>query len=107
MTDTALPTPLTLTSRVDQVFPTLTPAQVKRIASHGRVRRVQSGEVLLEAGEQAEHFFVVITGRIEILRPSRDAEELVAVHRTGQFSGEVSTPSGRRAFNRTVAGESG
>ena len=53
MTDTMLPVPLTLPSRVDQVFPTLTAAQIARLAVHGQVRHVQRGEVLMEAGGAA------------------------------------------------------
>ena len=41
MTETTSPVPLTLAARVDQVFPTLTPAQIARIAAHGHVRQVQ------------------------------------------------------------------
>lgn len=74
MTDTALPSPLTLSSGVERMLPTLTPAQVKRIAVHGRVRSIRTGEVLVEAGEQVVPFFVVTTGRVEIVRPSGTAE---------------------------------
>ncbi len=36
MTDTALPITLTLSSGAERMFPTLTPAQIKRIAAHGK-----------------------------------------------------------------------
>jgi thioredoxin reductase (NADPH) len=107
MTDTALPSPLTLSSGVERMFPTLTPAQIKRIAVHGRVRSIRPGEVLVEAGEQVVPFFVVTTGRVEIVRPSGTAETLVAVHGPGQFTGEVNMLSGRPALVRARASESG
>ncbi len=107
MTDTALPSPLTLSSGGERVFPTLTPAQVKRIAVHGQVRPIRPGEVLVEAGEQVVPFFVVTAGRIEIVRPSGNAETLVAVHGPGQFTGEVNMLSGRPALVRARASESG
>ena len=50
MTDTALPLALTLSSGVERMFPTLTPAQIKRIAAHGKLRAIRAGEVLVEAG---------------------------------------------------------
>src|SRR5207249_12108440 len=65
MTDTALPSPLTLSSGVERMFPTLTPAQVKRIAAHGKQRSIRSGEVLIEAGAPVLPFFVVTAGRGE------------------------------------------
>jgi len=67
--------PLT-NSRIEKIFPKLTPAQVSRIAAHGHVRSVQSGEVLIEQGEKSVPFFVVITGEVEIVRPcGAQAEE--------------------------------
>src|SRR5437899_2400979 len=80
MTDTALPSPLTLSSGVERMFPTLTPAQVKRIAAHGKQRSIRSGEVLIEAGARVVPFFVVTAGRVEVVRPSGSTETLVAVH---------------------------
>lgn len=107
MTDTALPVALTLSSGVERMFPTLTPAQVKRIAVHGQARSIRPGEVLVEAGEQVVPFFVVTAGRIEIVRPSGTTETLVAVHGPGQFTGEVNMLSGRPALVRARASESG
>jgi hypothetical protein len=51
MSEPIIGMPLRLAERVDQVFPTLTPTQIARIAARGRGRRVQLGEVLLEPGE--------------------------------------------------------
>src|SRR3954471_8460002 len=45
--------------RVDHVFPTLTTAQMARVASHGRVRAVATGEILVDVGRQDVPFFVV------------------------------------------------
>jgi thioredoxin reductase (NADPH) len=106
MTDTTFPVPLTLTSGVERMFPTLTPAQVKRIAVHGRVRSIRPGEVLVEAGAQVVPFFVVTAGRVEVVRPSGSTETLVAVHGPGQFTGEVNMLSGRPALLRARASES-
>src|SRR6266568_2740805 len=103
---TATPTfPLTAGTRADQVFPTLTPAQVARVAAHGRVRRVDQGDVLVEAGQQTARFFVVTEGLIEVVRPIGAAEDSVALFRPGQFTGEVNVLSGRRGFGRVRAAE--
>ena len=98
---------VTLSSRVEHVFPTLTPEQVARVAAHGRVRPVRSGEVLVSAGQQAESFFVVKTGSIEFVRKSAKGEEIVAVQRPGQFTGETNMLSGRQALVSLRVGESG
>jgi thioredoxin reductase (NADPH) len=107
MTDVATPLPSTVTSRLDHIFPTLTPAQIARVAAHGRVRPVRRGEVLVEAGDLAVPFFVVTAGRVEIVRPLGDAEEIVTTHEVGGFTGESNMLSGRRSLARARAAEDG
>ena len=106
MSDTPRGLPIT-SSLVDHIFPTLTPAQIRRIAAHGHMRIMQSGEVLVEQGEREIPFFVVVSGEVEIVRPSGAAETLVTIHRPGQFSGEVSMLSGRPAIFRVRAAKPG
>jgi thioredoxin reductase (NADPH) len=98
--------PLT-SSRIEKIFPKLTPAQIRRVAAHGHVRAVERGEVLVEQGDTSVPFFVVITGELEIVRPSAAYETLVTVHGSGQFTGEVNTLSGRRSFFRVRATKPG
>src|ERR687884_352677 len=38
-------------SRIEKIFPKLTPAQLSRIAARGQIREVESGEVLYEHGQ--------------------------------------------------------
>ena len=98
---------LTDPSRADQVFPTLTPEQIKRVAARGRVRAVRSGEVLQSTGQQAESFFLVTKGSVEIVRRTAKAEEIVAVQKPGQFTGETNMLSGRQALMNLVVAEPG
>src|SRR5215472_1718805 len=94
-------TPLPLTaSRSEQIFPTLTSAQMARVANHGRTRRVHSGEILVEQGDRAFPFFVVISGELEAVRPTGTTETLLLLVRAGQFTGEISILSGRSAIGR-------
>jgi thioredoxin reductase (NADPH) len=98
--------PLT-SSRIEKIFPKLTAEQISRISAHGRMRSVQPGEVLIEQGDTSVPFFVVITGEIEIVRPSGAAETLVTIHSSGEFTGEVNMLSGRRSFFRVRATNQG
>ena len=68
---------------------------------------MQSGEVLIEAGEQLVPFFVITAGQVEVVLPSGTTETLIAVHGPGQFTGEVNMLSGRPALVRTRAIEPG
>jgi len=106
MAEPILGIPLMLVNRAEQVFPTLTEAQVARIAVHGRKRPVQPGEVLLDLGDQLR-FFVVTKGKIDILSVSSSTESLIVTLTPGQFTGEVNLLSGRRGFTRIRASEPG
>jgi thioredoxin reductase (NADPH) len=101
-------TPLAVTvSRPDRIFPTLTPPQLARIASHGRRRPTALGDVLVEVGDRPVPFFAVLSGEVQVLRPGDTAETLIVRHRAGQFSGEASTLSGRPAIGRLRVSEAG
>jgi len=91
----------------DQAFPTLNEAQIARLAAHGRVRKVERGEVLVKAGARNASFFVVVSGRLDIVRLSDGIETVVVVHKPGQVSGELNVLSGRRAVFSVRAGEPG
>ena len=80
--------------RADRLYPTLSPAQLERVAAHGRRRQVAQGEVLQSAGEPAARCFVVVAGRIDAVRPSA-AEEIVVSLGPGMFMGEATMLSGR------------
>jgi thioredoxin reductase (NADPH) len=99
--------PLPMSAPVEQVFPTLTAEQVARVAAHGRVRPVRSGEVLIAAGDRAESFFVVTAGSVELVRRSGEGEQIVAVLRPGRFTGELILLSGRQALVSLRVGEPG
>src|SRR5258707_12403153 len=98
MTEPTIHLPLTA-SRADQVFPTLTSAQIGRIASHGHARSAKAGDVLLEHGDTNIPIFVVISGDLETVRPTGAPDTLIARIPPAQFTGDVNTPSGRRALN--------
>ena len=106
MSNTRRGLPLT-SSRIEKIFPKLIPAQIDRIAAHGRIRSVQPGEVLIKQGDTSVPFFVVITGEVEIVRPFDAYETLVTVHGSGEFTGEVNMLSGRRSFFRARATKPG
>ena len=85
-------------ARVEQIFPKLTPAQIDRFASRGRVRSIEHDEILYEPGHSAAPFFLVLSGELEVVRPLLSNETLITVLETGQFTGEVGILSGRRGL---------
>jgi thioredoxin reductase (NADPH) len=83
-----------------QAFPVLTPAQINRIRPSGKVRRVTKGDILFDPGDTDVPFFVLLSGRMEIVQPDLSGESLVATHGPGEFTGEMTMISGRRCLVR-------
>jgi len=50
----------------DRAFPTLTAAQIARVAAHGRRRRVARGDVLVAAGDSTVPFLVIVSGAVSM-----------------------------------------
>jgi thioredoxin reductase (NADPH) len=89
------------------MFPVLSSAQIARIASHGVIRPITRGEVLIESGQTNVPFFVLKAGEIEVIRPSAPDEILVAIVRPAQFTGDISMILGRPAQMRLRVRDSG
>ena len=91
-----------------QMFPTLTPVQIHRLLPHGKVRKVEVGDILFEPGDTKIPFFVVLSGSMEIVQPDLKGERLIVKHDAAHFTGELTMISGRRTLVRgrvTAAGE--
>ena len=101
------PVPSALNART-QAFPTLTVAQVNRVRSGSKLRQVTKGEILFDVGDTNVPFFVLLSGRMEIVQPGLTGEQPIAKHDPGEFTGEMTMISGRRCLVRgrvTEAGE--
>ena len=92
---------------LDKVFPTLSPAQIQRVAAHGRTRPVVVGEVLYEQGKSNVPFFVLLSAELEAVRPSELGRRLIELRGRGQFTGEINLLSGRRALLRISVAKAG
>jgi hypothetical protein len=98
-----------LLSHSDQIgqrvgaHPVLTSAQIDRIRPLGHIRSVQSGETLFEPNDLDVPFFVVLSGQMDVSRPTLDGERLVTAHTPGCFNGEMAMISGQRCLVRVTA----
>lgn len=90
-----------------RLFPQLSPAQIARIAAHGRTRKVEAGEILVEQGDKVIPFYVMLSAELEIVRPAGATETLITTHSYGQFTGEVNMIASRRALVRARVTKSG
>src|SRR5580704_4971379 len=102
----SLPIPSALNART-QAFPALSAAQINRVRSGSKLRQVEKGEILFEVGDTNVPFFVLLSGRMEIVQPDLNGEQFVAKHGPGEFTGEMTMMSGRRSLVRGRVTESG
>jgi thioredoxin reductase (NADPH) len=93
--------------RKEQTFPTLTPAQIARLAPHGEKMAVRKGQILTEPGDRHRKLFVVLSGSLEVVRPTMTGERLVIVVEPGTFTGEMSNLRGVGGLTRTRVREDG
>src|SRR4051812_46959339 len=107
MAESLAPAPVISPEHSALMFPTLTSAQIARIAAHGALRQFRAGETLIESGDQPAPFFVVRSGQVEIVRVSDEGETLVATHSPGGFTGEANLLLGRPALLRARAVDAG
>lgn len=91
------PTPSALDAAT-QIFPVLTEAQIDRLRSCGKLRKVDHGEILFRPGDTAVPFFVLLSGSLEIIQPAFQSERLITTHHAGAFTGELSMISGQRCL---------
>jgi thioredoxin reductase (NADPH) len=89
------------------LFPALSVEQIDRVAAHGRVRPLEEGETLVEPGADAVPFFVLRSGRVQVLRLTHAGEQVVVTHGPGAFTGEANGLLGRPPMTRMRVVEAG
>ena len=105
--DAAPTTTPALLERREQLFPTLTPSQIARIAAAGKKHTVEAGQMLIKQGEVAPGLFVVVSGEIDIIQPTPQGNVLITIHTPGSFTGELNMLSGRPALVCTRISKAG
>ena len=98
---------LTLSAeRREQLFPKLSKEQIERIEGIGKRRSATKDEMLFQQGDIAP-FFLVLSGRLDIVQSSPSGEITIVQYGQGQFSGEMNLLSGRRSMAAARMGEAG
>jgi thioredoxin reductase (NADPH) len=90
-----------------QAFPVLSASQIDRIRSCSQSRHVATGDILFEPGNTNVPFYVLLSGRMEIVQPDLAGEHPIAKHGPGEFTGEMTMISGRRCLVRGRVTEPG
>jgi thioredoxin reductase (NADPH) len=100
----AAPLPSNLETRRDQIFPTLTAAEIQRLQRFGTVRSYAAGTLLLSAGNPSPGLQVVLSGAARVQPHDEHLRGLEIVeHRTGSLVGELTGLSGTAALVDVIA----
>jgi signal transduction histidine kinase len=79
------------------LFSSFPPEVLEEVKREGLFRTFQPGERLFTEGQHDPDLFVVLSGEVRTTRHQGDEEQLLAVHRSGEFAGELSLLSGEPA----------
>ena len=71
----------------------------------GEQRVVEAGEIVFDRGDEHHGIFILLSGSLEILGVSGNAETVLRVLERGAFTGELNQLSGRRSLVRCRARE--
>jgi thioredoxin reductase (NADPH) len=88
-------------------FPRLDDEQRARLRAAGKVRAVESGDVLFSDGEAGYDFFVVESGAVAIVQGYGHENRVVAVHGPHRFLGELTLLTGSPAYLTAVVRDAG
>src|SRR5471030_2473220 len=98
------PSELNRNTRSHQIFPVLSPADIKRMQRFGHVRHFEDGQQLFKAGVTTFGLMLVLRGRIAVSRyDGLGNTSPITEHSPGQFSGEVAQLSGRPSLGNGIA----
>src|SRR6185312_14689880 len=73
-----------------KLFPKLGDNDIGVLRRYGEIVEVEDGAVLQEEGKECRGMFIVLDGRLRAFRRVGSAEELLAFHSKGGFSGDLS-----------------
>src|SRR5947209_9729827 len=88
--------PAFVAARHDQMFPTLAPADIDRLARFGEPRPYAAGERILIAGEVAPGLIVLLSGKAQVTQGrTLGRSETIVTYGPHQFIGELAQLSAR------------
>ncbi len=80
--------------RAVPLFEHLRDDQLQWLLDHGEAYQAEQGDYVFRQGQDADYFYVIISGELQISQDINGSEQVLATHRDGGFSGEVPLLSG-------------
>ena len=85
-------------TRLHELYPTLTEAQLEVLRRAGTEARFSDGGWIWQVGDRDRPLYVVLEGAIDVIRRDMHGESVVATFLPRQFSGETTLMSARAAL---------
>jgi putative ABC transport system ATP-binding protein len=93
---------------IARALPFLTHPQMLAATRQAKKQKVAPGAMILQQGESVEHFFMIVSGEVEIIVKSEQTKEMrLARLGHGQFFGEVELTQGGRSMAQVQGAGSG
>lgn len=87
-----------------ELFSSLTEQELSSICERLVVKRFRKNEIILFEEDTNEYMYIILNGKVKVVQTLDDGKEiLLAVHRTGEFFGEMSFIDGRTSPATVVA----
>lgn len=80
------------------LFPKLSDDDLEKMKQFGKEIELNAGDVLFREGDSNYNFHVVLEGEIEITKQVGSETKVLAIHRRGEFMGELSMLTGTGAI---------
>lgn len=88
------------------LFSTLEHADLDRVVGLGRSRRCDAEEVVFHRGDEAEHVYAILRGRVRVVAPSEHGKEVILrILQSGEIFGELGLFHGGHRTATVVACE--
>ncbi len=89
-----------------QLFSSLSSNELQQIIEKIEIKRLRKGEVILGQEDTSQYMYVILGGKVKVVRTSEDGREVVlAIHRAGESFGELSLIDNKTAPAMVLAAE--
>jgi CRP/FNR family transcriptional regulator, cyclic AMP receptor protein len=79
-----------------QLFSSLTDQELLQISEKIRIKTFRKNETILHEEDTNEYMYTILSGKVKVIQTSEDGREtILAMHKTGDFFGEMSLIDGK------------
>jgi CRP/FNR family transcriptional regulator, cyclic AMP receptor protein len=74
-----------------RLFSSLSSMELQQIGRKIKIKSLRKGEVVLNEEDTNEYMYIILTGKVKVVRTTRGGKEIIlAMHRSGESFGELS-----------------